>query len=339
MQIAEIELEILTPMFCYGNTKKAEFRVTELKALMRSTFRELYYFENLNDMKEKESKLFGDIEHKSPIAFKVKAAKKVEKYEYEMLPHKPNKNEKMKREALKVGGKISLVMMCNNENLDAYINLLMKASVVGSLGMRARKGFGSFKISNIKMDIDNENKYMSILNETPINILKNFDSESKYKLRKMVNKSNDEMNYEFTERNSIEYPYIKNIKVIKLFEEHKDYLELQKKVSGLTHDRLDDKFPDETEKYRGVDKSILGNYRNGKLKINRFASPVYVSFYENNQDKYMIIKELNYNYMLKNIGKKECIEKIYIKEFDEKHVNYVNDYISKLVSIGEGDKR
>lgn len=51
----QVSIRLLTPMFSSGSdVSKAEFRITELKALMRSTFREFFEYETVEELKEAE---------------------------------------------------------------------------------------------------------------------------------------------------------------------------------------------------------------------------------------------------------------------------------------------
>ncbi|WP_157055617.1 hypothetical protein [Clostridium sp. DMHC 10] len=56
-----------------------------------------------------------------------------------------------------------------------------------------------------------------------------------------------------------------------------------------------------------------------------------MSFWENDDNKYMIIKELNYNYIY---------NKLNIRGENEQQANkdYVNKYVEELIKIGKGKK-
>jgi len=88
-----------------------------------------------------------------------------------------------------------------------------------------------------------------------------------------------------------------------------------------------------------INKNILGNCKHQRKNINRFASPVSVSFWaknnyndsENDEDKYMIIKELNYNYILSSL-------EITDKESVEANEKYIQKYVERLFEIGGAKK-
>lgn len=330
MEIAEITLEVLTPMFSYGerNNRKllAEFRITELKALMRNTFRELYDFKDLKDMKEKEAVLFGDDERKSPIRFKAKCVK-AESHEMQyMLPHKDRDRDRAKMSCLERCRKISFFMMAEDSlSLEFYIKLLLQTAIIGSLGRRSRKGFGSFKITDIKDTKNNRfDKFISLIKSNPIEILKN-EQSSINKMRKVENENVGELQSDISFvdlGNDLNYPYAKKIILLKL-SETQVYLDLLKNISRLTHERLDY----EEDRING---NILGNCRYKGDKLKRYSSPIYVSFSENGNNIYMVIKELNYNYVLKKLNIIESDDKIANKD-------YINNYVNQLIKIGKGE--
>ena len=218
MKRVEIELEVLTPMFSYGDRKVVEFRITELKSLMRSIFREIYYFENLDDMRNKEGYLFGTTSNidksfkkessiKSPVSFVIKDNIKRENiYEECILPHKKDKINPIK--CIKGSTKVWLNMICKkNIDVEIYIKLLLQVSIMGAIGRRSRKGFGSFKINEIK--IDGKNEYQDTLKKNPIDILKDTYKNGEYSMRKI---EISELEVKFQEvNNELNYPYIKKL--------------------------------------------------------------------------------------------------------------------------------
>lgn len=183
MKKVEVELEVITPMFSYGaDTRCAEFRVTELKALMRTTFREVYKFDNIEDMKKKEGELFGNLDHKSPIRFKCK--RYIGEKKEALLLHRIDEKRKSYMSSIECGTKIDIEMFIENEDYsDIYIYLLVLSSILGGLGKRSKKGFGCFKIEQIKCT--NADEYNALINSGIIEILKRIsEKDKKYRLRK-----------------------------------------------------------------------------------------------------------------------------------------------------------
>ncbi|GMQ57318.1 hypothetical protein AN1V17_17130 [Vallitalea sediminicola] len=319
MKIIKAKIKIITPMCSYGvRQSKPEFRITELKSLMRSTFRELYRFENLKDMKEKEKELFGDIKNKSPIALKIEYDK-LRVSDKKIIPHKP----KFEKKCLSKGNQLKINLIGNdNIKLEMYIILLIQSSIIGSLGNRSRKGFGSFTVTDVEgFETD---KYNKLLKENPIEIFcKMINYGHKYKghfnICKKEQKILGHFNDFFTDG---DFPYVKRVSIIKI---NKEYDEILYEISKLTHDRLDDKLIDKWFTNKGykidskkINKNILGNCKYQKVSVKRFASPVHISFWENTTDKYMIVKELNYAYIINELKiseKSKTVNKNYVDEF------------------------
>ncbi|QXM05367.1 type III-B CRISPR module RAMP protein Cmr1 [Crassaminicella indica] len=352
MKKVKINLEIVTHMLSFGNnTEKPEFRIPELKALMRNIFRELYDFKDVDDMKNKEEILFGSLKKKSPISLKLKSMK-VFNEEVEVLPHK--KSVKMK--AIPPKTKVTLYMFGRDEEkLDMYMILLILSSIIGSLGRRSRKGFGSFKIIRIEGEKESQYKeYGELISKSAVDIFRKLEEiccDKFYKMRKIdiYKDKHDRLSIvnikDFSNKYKLNYPYAEKIHIIKI-EKNIRYKELIKYISKLTHDRLCFNIKGRKDfregipyKYR-VDKNILGNYRSN----SRFAAPVVVSFWENSKNKYLILKELNINYQLQalckqeNKGKKQE-EKYSYKEFEKANISYVDKYINKLIYIAKGEKK
>lgn len=339
MKKLSVVLKVITPMLSFGNDmENSEFRITELKALMRSTFRELYYFKNIENMKEKEDKLFGSVNIKSPISFKLNKIDKKSFGEVNMLPHK----QMSKVSCIKESSKIYIdIIIKNNEYIPIYSMLLIQASIIGALGKRSRKGFGSFIIES--MLLNGEDEYKDLLIGKPEEILKNCN---KFILDKDLGEyilgiNKDEVNNEIVINNlssNLDYPYVKKISFMKICD--KEYMGLIKKISQLTHDRLrkkdkkkdnEEDFIDGIENNQEIKRTILGNCKEEKSKLKRVASPVSISFWENSDEKYMVIKELNYNYIL---------QKLNIRTDKSRKANdeYIQKYIKELNDIGGNDK-
>ncbi|MGG7163510.1 type III-B CRISPR module RAMP protein Cmr1 [Clostridium ihumii] len=343
MKKLSVVLKVITPMLSFGNDmENSEFRITELKALMRSTFRELYYFNDIKDMKEKEDKLFGSVNRKSPISFKLNNIDKKSFGKVNMLPHK----QMPKVSCIKESSKIYIdIITKNNVYIPIYAILLIQASITGALGKRSRKGFGSFIIES--MLLNGEDEYKDLLIGKPEDILENcnkfiLDKDLKDLGEYILGINKDGVNNEIVINklsSNLDYPYVKKISFIKICD--KEYMGLIKKISQLTHDRLrkkdnkkgnEEDFTDGIENNQEIKRTILGNCKGEKCGMKRFASPVSISFWENSDEKYMVIKELNYNYILQKLNIRNDKS---LKANDE----YVQKYIKELKDIGGNDKK
>jgi len=66
------ECEVVTPMFLSGaNQREAELRTQSIKGALRFWWRALYGSDDIEDMKKKESEIFGNTEKKSKISINV----------------------------------------------------------------------------------------------------------------------------------------------------------------------------------------------------------------------------------------------------------------------------
>ncbi|MCS7459010.1 hypothetical protein N0M98_02545 [Paenibacillus doosanensis] len=142
MEKRVIDCEIITPMFSSGSmSTEAEFRVSELKALMRYTYRIASNIVQTKHLYQTENQLFGDAEHHaSPIRIQV-VEKNLPKRREPLLLHKPARPV----ECLLDGGAFEIVLrkfLDKGENLDFYQNLLILSLILGGLGKRSRRGRG-----------------------------------------------------------------------------------------------------------------------------------------------------------------------------------------------------
>ncbi|MBU5425319.1 hypothetical protein KQI41_02740 [Tissierella pigra] len=148
MRKVEIKLKLITQLISFGaDQKKKEFRVTELKALLRNTFRELYYFKDLEDIRNKEAYLFGNTENKAPVSI-VSDGNNVN-------------NLKEKEKEFNEGTEFIIYFIerkkkdNNMDFLKFYINLLIQSSIIGGIGQYVYLGKGAFEILEIK-NLSNE---------------------------------------------------------------------------------------------------------------------------------------------------------------------------------------
>jgi len=263
------EIEVVTPMFLSGaNPKKAELRVPAIKGMLRFWWRALHpdlvNNGNFINLKEKESEIFGDAGDKygkSKVKISIKFDK-LEKYKYNPLPHK--ESNPIYFECIKEGQNFNLIL-CAPEKIH---NLFRFMSIVGGLGKRSRRGFGSFKIKNdVLLDKIDINVLLSMVNSVNINNL--FVLDNKINNQIICKNSYDDQ--------KLIYPFLKSIQMGK--EKSRD--KLLKDIGQASHDHNSD--------YTGFAKAP-----------NRLASPVYVNIIKN-KDKYIpVISTLNTAFDIEN---------------------------------------
>lgn len=266
MKTITFECETLTPMFLGGaDGQTPELRPPSIKGLMRFWWRAMNG--HLEKLKKKESEIFGASEEKiGRSKFNIRILNNnLETQGYSPVPHSTTK--KFKFQGIVPKQKI-LIVLSSQHDIGKYSDILKVSFILGGLGKRARRGFGSVKIFNV--------------GNQPYNV--------EYELRnilKLVNNMGDNK-YKIGKRNTIElkdnltvqYPFLKEIQLGK---EYNSWKELLKKVGEASHNH-------------NIDS--LG-YAKGR---ERLASPVYVSVLKNRENKYLpVISTLNT--VFKSIGK------------------------------------
>lgn len=328
----QVSIKILTPMFSSGaNGREAEFRITELKALMRSTFREFFEYRTVDELKEAEGFLFGNTERKSSVMI-LNGESKINFINGDfrnMVLHKDY--EKYKEKALVENVEIKIRFRSKNEEmLNLWMKILQLAAWTGGLGKRSRKGMGVFqicKIEDAEKKIEFELfKFEKLMEELSKEIKFKIDQkELCYRVRTVKNEVDEVNEYIFSSDKSaiINVNYIKKLTIIKAeFDSNfNNKTNVLYKISELTHQRLI------TEEFKGKElynKDILGNC--GEL-LPRFASPVCITVYQFDSKKYLIIKELNYDYIYNEKFKEQSGDK-----------KYIQWYIDEIKKIGLGAK-
>lgn len=300
-----VQLELLTDMFSFGNDHNPEFRVTELKSLLSQILKELYFFENLSDMKKIESEYFGNTEKKSPVSIKIKKRNNLYIVSKKLLTHKTYSFEK---KCLTGSNKKQTTIFLElysyfDDALKIFIFLLIQSSIIGGLGKRCRRGRGSFRITSIfseNSDIKNTFNFLDEL-QLPNEIIEKCSDEIKTINKKITDKitfsKDSKENFILSNKNKLPYPYIKKITFKKL---NIGYNEAIKKIDIATHNRNQTK--------------VLGSVK------SRFASPIYITFWENiSKEIYLVIKELNYDYFL--------------KDNDDFKESFADDFINEIKKI------
>jgi len=250
MHEIKFECEVITPMFLAGaDGKTPELRAPSIKGVMRFWWRAMNGHLSIEDLRKKEAKIFGGSREnegrsKVNIRVKYKNKKNIEIINFRVLPHSYNK--KFKRFAIKPLFKFEILFQLQETKYifeEQLKNLFILISILGGLGKRARRGFGSFTINKIDNSVFNEdinlNHLVTLLNSA------NTDN-THFRISQNRVKSDFNLNH---------FPYIKEIKI---GNGNRDYNELLKKIGKASHDYNSD--------YTG--------YGGSK---GRFASPIYVS--------------------------------------------------------------
>ena len=143
-----LNLETVTPMFLHGeNSRNLELRPPPFKSLMR------YWWRTVQDcnetfLREKEAALFGSTKGKSPFSIRILGETKLDCRDYKPLPHRTD-NRGFFADAYKVGQSFGLYLITKNgSNASTYEQIAKLGFLLGGVGNRSRRGFGSIRVTS-----------------------------------------------------------------------------------------------------------------------------------------------------------------------------------------------
>ena len=140
-----LNLKTVTPMFLHGhNNKILELRPPPFKALFRYWWRTVQDCDT-DSLRKDEAKLFGSTKGKAPFAIRIPKNKDLQRIQYKPLPHKHDKDKLgLKLDAYKGGQSFDLYLITKNESdSSTYKQIAKLAFLLGGIGNRSRRGFGS----------------------------------------------------------------------------------------------------------------------------------------------------------------------------------------------------
>ncbi|MCR6544723.1 type III-B CRISPR module RAMP protein Cmr1 [Dehalobacterium formicoaceticum] len=279
MEKLSFECELISPLFQYGaDQNNPEFRAPSMKGVLRYWWRAAQAEANISALRSLEGRIFGGTNTKADLNGKAEGEKstkqegrscfairmthkKVDIRKEAMLPHKKEYKAKANANAIVMytnfGVEFSFIRM-PDEFSPAHLQTLFElTSLLGGMGGRSRRGFGSFRIlrcNNLKSEIA-ELKQEDILPQILSRL--NFLSKNKFTLKnEMIQLENNK---------NASYPYIETIALGK---PEQDFRPLLRKISNISHENNSD--------YTGY-----GSY--GERK--RLSSPEYVSIIKGEQGK------------------------------------------------------
>lgn len=261
MQTITFDCEIITPMFISGaDGSTPELRAPSIKGMMRYWWRAINSDLSIDDLRKKESEIFGNSDESvGRSKFSIRISHHPDKhFNYKPMPHK----DKPFLNAFSVSQKFSLKFLTQSKDntLEIIKNIFILSSILGGLGKRSRRGFGSYQISKI-----NGVEYNKIIN------LKNiYEILEDLKPKLFILEKNKII---LNKVSKVSFPYIKEIELgnNKSFNNHDQIL---KHIGESTHNN---------------DKDSLG-FASGN---ERLSSPIYVSILRENNSFIPIITTLN----------------------------------------------
>lgn len=253
--------EVITPMFLHGaDGRTPEMRLPSLKGSLRFWWRAIHYDYDILRLKEEESQRFGGSKQeigRSSILLRSQTSRDLyEKFESRPLPHHKEGRKSFPLPAIKQGKTFTIILRARKE-IEYYNVLFQLAALLGGIGKRSRRGFGSFRI----IQVDGEEFSFDYKIESLFSLIDRIAPDRFFLENNKIKPKNATV--------SPDYPYIKEIKIGKEYQSDEMLL---KTIGQATHDCNDDSLG-------------FGG---------RLASPIYVSALKDAQGSYYpIITTLN----------------------------------------------
>jgi CRISPR-associated protein Cmr1 len=247
MQSITFTCEIITPMFLSGaDGTTPELRAPSIKGAMRFWWRAMHGHlakkENgkwdYTKLREQEGEIFGDTDKRSSFAMQIIEQQALQRQSQAVLPHK---ERSFTKKAFNEKQQFEVIFRFAAPGIENLIkHLFPLCCVLGGFGGRARRGFGSLRITDVEQYPNTLDKIQHHLNAiVPARFIND----------------NAKISYLATSEN--EYPYIESIEIGRAAPN------VTKKIGQATHDNC--------FKYkRDYDVSV------GSVNP-RFASCIYVS--------------------------------------------------------------
>ena len=141
MESIQLRLETVTPMFLHGyDNKILELRPPAFKALFRYWWRAIAGKMDADKLSEREGDLFGNTKKRSPLSVRISGFAVLQSGEYAPLPHKP---DLFTSQAYLPNGRFNLILTASQ--LDEYEKIAKLGFLLGGVGNRSRRGFGSIR--------------------------------------------------------------------------------------------------------------------------------------------------------------------------------------------------
>ena len=140
MDTTQLRLEIVTPMFLRGSDNQTpELRPPAFKALFRYWWRAAVGEVEVNTLRGTEGHLFGSTKGRSPLSIRIRGGATPQVGEYAPLPHRAN----FQSPAYSPNGIFNLILTA--PRLSEYEKIATLSFLLGGVGNRSRRGFGSIR--------------------------------------------------------------------------------------------------------------------------------------------------------------------------------------------------
>ena len=171
--------EVITPMFLGGaDSKSAELRTASIKGVLRFWWRALYGGDDIQDMKKRESVIFGSTEEKSNLIINIYNRPKPALYNlpkgkifkatsrgktfplsiidylaYGLYEYEKGNGNIYNKEHFTPGSRFEIELVFNKHHEEEILNSFKGLVLFDGLGSRSRNGFGSFYIDDIEDNV------------------------------------------------------------------------------------------------------------------------------------------------------------------------------------------
>ncbi len=266
--------ETITPMFLAGaDGSTPELRPPSIKGALRFWWRAMHGHLDLKTLKEKETEIFGGIDGdtggRSKVIVRIVSTslKTISTYSTCLVPHKPN----MKANAFIPKQTFDVALRLTSEKEMSLVqlqSLFELVCILGGLGKRVRRGMGSMRIESYQIGTHEKVNYpTSIGLEHILSLLKTFTPHYGIQSNAIYNNFSGRMEA---------FPWIKSIQIGNPRDD------VPMRISNVTHELH------ANEQNRMQYEASLGHAYKG-----RFASPLYASVLQTDQNKMAIITTLN----------------------------------------------
>ena len=158
IQTIKFKCETITPMFIAGaDGKTPELRAPSIKGALRFWWRalnaNLVENEDYSKLRKQESEIFGGTDNsgRSKVIISV-VNQPLDTYKASPTPHNP----RFSKDAFVIGSRFEMTINVIENNVmtaEQVKSLFILISLLGGIGNRSRRGFGSFKITEIDGEV------------------------------------------------------------------------------------------------------------------------------------------------------------------------------------------
>ncbi|KYD26549.1 type III-B CRISPR module RAMP protein Cmr1 [Parageobacillus toebii] len=264
--------EVITPMVTFGAEKsRLEIRATSIKGIMRYWWRALNGHLPIENLKKKEGELFGESgTKKSPLTIRTFQSPLIKIEKTKLLPHKPPGRGSVVKGCFPPKYQFKVIFRAR-ENIELYDSLFKITLLLGGIGTRSRRGFGSVTIRKV----DNRTNSLPTDVVGIERLLRKFYEEQHVDPPEIMVKDST-ITISFSGNNN--FPYIQKIEIGKQYDNAGELL------YRIAESSIHNIYTGFSGLYRIAEKSHNHIRRNKEIKL-RFASPIVVSAIEDEDQK------------------------------------------------------